>query len=102
MNFHNKDTLDALPEFNNMASFTGQMLELVAISRGYALHRVAGGQGLDELDLGEFPKDSDLYEYYNVLWIKWENAIAYRHGLGRVLKSIWESQGLEVVNVVLG
>jgi hypothetical protein len=97
--FHDKDTLQALPKFN-MASFTGHLLELVAISRG-ALQRVFC-DGLDELSLGEHPKDSDRYEYYNVLWIKWENGVAYRHGLGRVLKSIWESQGLEGVGVVLG
>ena len=81
MNFHNKDALDALPKFN-MASFMGHLLEIVAISRGYALHRVFC-DGLDELDLGEHPKVSDRYEYYNVLWIKWEDGVAYRHGLGR-------------------
>jgi hypothetical protein len=100
MNFHDKDALDALPKFN-VASFEGHSLELVAISRGYALHRVFCS-GLDELDLAEHPKVSDQYEYYNVLWIKWENGLAYRHGLGRVLKSIWESQALETVKVVLG
>jgi len=58
--------------------------------------------GLDELSLSEHPKVSDVYEYYNVLWIKWGNGVAYRHGLGRVLKSVWEAQGLETVEVVLG
>jgi hypothetical protein len=100
MNFHDQDALDALPKFD-AASFTGHLLEVVAISRGYALHRVSC-DGLDELTLGEYPKVSDRYEYYNLLWIKWENGVAYRHGLGRVLKSIWESQGLETVEVVLG
>lgn len=101
MNFHDKDTLDALPNFSR-ESFVGDLLELVAISQGYAFHRLSCRAGLDELDLGERPKDSDLYEYYNVLWIKWDNGVAYRHGLGRVLKSIWESQGLDEVEVVLG
>jgi len=108
MNFHDKDALDTLPKFN-MASSTGQLLmgplEVVAISQGYALHPVFErwyGDGIDELALGELPKVSDRYEFYNVLWIKWGNGVAYRHGIGRVLKSIWESQGLETVEVVLG
>jgi hypothetical protein len=103
MNFHDKDAMDALPKFNK-ALFTGHSLELVAISRGYALlHRVSlNKMGLDELSLSEHPKVSDVYEYYNVLWIKWGNGVAYRHGLGRVLKSVWEAQGLETVEVVLG
>ncbi|KAN0096735.1 HET domain containing protein [Hyaloscypha variabilis] len=95
--------MDALLKFNK-ALFTGHSLELVAISRGYALlHRVSlNKMGLDELSLSEHPKVSDVYECYNVLWIKWENGVAYRHGLGRVLKSVWEAQGLETVEVVLG
>ena len=102
INFHDKDTLDLLPKFSMPygPSFKGHLLELVAISRGYALHRVSC-PGLDEFDLGERPRDSDRYEYYNVLWIKWDNGVACRHGLGRVLKSIWESQSLEIVDVVL-
>ena len=92
-----------------MASSTGQILigplEVVAISQGYALHPVFEswfGDGIDELALGELPKVSDRYEFYNVLWIKWGNGVAYRHGIGRVLKSIWESRGLETVEVALG
>jgi hypothetical protein len=100
MNFHDKDDLDALPKFNN-ASFTGHLLELVAISRGYALHRLFC-PGIDELRFGDYPKNSDRYEYYNVLWIKRDGGISYRHGLGRVLKSIWEAQSLETVEVILG
>jgi len=100
MNFHDQDAQDALPKFD-ATSFTGHLLEVVAISQGYALHRVFCSD-LDELDLAEHPKVSDRYEYYNVLWIKWENGIAYRHGIGRVLKSIWESHGIETVEVVLG
>jgi hypothetical protein len=92
-----------------MAPSTGQLLigplEVVAISQGYALLPVFErlySHGIDELTLGELPKVSDRYEFYNVLWIKWGNGVAYRHGIGRVLKSIWESQGLETVEVVLG
>jgi hypothetical protein len=42
------------------------------------------------------------YEYYNVLWIEWENGIAYRKALGRVYKEAWEAQELEEVDIVLG
>jgi len=45
------------------------------------------------------------YEFYNVLWVTWggENGIAYRQGIGRVLKSAWDNKrGLEEVEVRLG
>jgi len=68
LNFHNKDALDALPKFNKVL-FTGHSLELVAISRGYALLQRGSNNrmGLEELGLEEYPKVSDVYEYYNVL-----------------------------------
>jgi hypothetical protein len=53
MNFHDKEALDAFLKFS-IASFTGSLLELVALSRGYALHQVC--RDPDELDLGERPK----------------------------------------------
>jgi hypothetical protein len=98
MNFHDKDAVDALPKFNK-ALFTGHSLELVAISRGYALLKRGSN---NRMGLEEYLKVSGIYEYYNVLWIKWEYGVAYRDGLGRVLKSVWEAQDLETVEVVLG
>jgi hypothetical protein len=43
-----------------------------------------------------------VYEYYNVMWIEWENGIAYRKAVGRVYKEAWESLDLEEVDVLLG
>jgi hypothetical protein len=90
--FTTREALDALPNFS--IAFIGSLLELVALSRGYTLHQVCR-------DLGECPKSFDRYEYSNVLWIKRGNGVAYRQRLGLVLKSIWESQSLEIVEVVL-
>ncbi len=42
------------------------------------------------------------YEWYNVLWIEWEEEIAYRKGVGRIHKAAWEAQELEWIDVVLG
>jgi hypothetical protein len=44
----------------------------------------------------------ELYEFYNVLWIEWEDGIAYREGLGRILKLMWEKHSSEVIDVTLG
>jgi hypothetical protein len=44
----------------------------------------------------------EIYECYNVLWIEWEDGIAYRKGIGRVFKEAWESMDLEPVDVLLG
>jgi len=62
-----------------------------------------GGRVLEES--GQIQKllaGSGTYEFYNVLLIERANGIAYRKGLGRVLKSVWEKQNLEEIDVVLG
>jgi hypothetical protein len=77
--------------------------ELISISKGYA----RGGSGYD-ISLLErfttlFPKCyEERYEFYNVLWIEWEDGIAFRKGVGRVEKSMWEAQPLEWIDVTLG
>ncbi|KAH0564819.1 hypothetical protein GP486_001792 [Trichoglossum hirsutum] len=42
------------------------------------------------------------FDFYNVLWIRRQNGIAYRHGIGRILKTAWEKQATEVVDITLG
>jgi len=99
MIFHNYETLQSMPEFS-VSAFSGSALELVAISQGYA-YNAGDVHGLDEFMLDERPKDSKLYEFYNVLWIKWIGEVAYRQGLGRVLKTMWEYECFEA-DIVLG
>jgi hypothetical protein len=79
----------------------GPQVELVAISRGTRINAVKG-DNLHEHDDEERPKDSELYEYYNVLWVEWREDVAYRRAGGRVLKNVWENEGPEVVELVLG
>ena len=79
--------------------------ELIAISIGYVNSenwRQAVVPELPEYCHKERPKASERYEFYNVLCIEWENCIAYRKGVGRVEKYIWEAQPLEWINITLG
>lgn len=77
-------------------------LEFIALSRGYADGSRKEEPGLDEWLLEERPATKGLYEFYNVMWIEWENGIAYRRALGRILRDVWEGQKLEWVDVTLG
>ena len=43
-----------------------------------------------------------LYEFYNVMYIEWEDGVAYRVAVGRVEKAKWESISKEEIDVVLG
>jgi hypothetical protein len=71
--------------------------ELVAISE-------ARIESLDEIYYSEhFAYGKPLgYSYYNVLWIHWEDRIAYRTGIGAVDKEAWDSLGAEVRTFKLG
>jgi hypothetical protein len=77
-------------------------IELIAISKGY----VHSGTMVSVFELLEWnhperPKSFEFYEFYNVLWIEWKDGLAYRKGIGRVEKHMWESQPLEWVDVTL-
>jgi hypothetical protein len=62
-----------------------------------------GGRVLEEWDLIiERHRSSAFYEFYNVLWIERCNGVAYRKGLGRVMKDAWERQDLEEIKITLG
>ena len=50
----------------------------------------------------ERPRDSEIYTFYNVMCIEWENGIAYRRAVGTVYKEMWESQAREEIDVILG
>jgi hypothetical protein len=44
----------------------------------------------------------DLCEFYNVLWVETTDGIAYRRACGRIATPVWEADGYEEVEVVLG
>jgi hypothetical protein len=84
-------------------NFPSGTCELISISMGYA----CGGRMYDQCLVERYttliPKShEERYEFYNVLWIEWEDGIAFRKGVGRVEKSMWEAQPLEWIDVTLG
>lgn len=67
---------------------------------GYPCELVAISKGNDFVHPME--PDKEEYTFYNVLWVKWEDGIAYRRGVGRVTRETWESMELEDIDLVLG
>jgi hypothetical protein len=59
---------------------------------------------VNEMEHPDRPKlpIGEKYEFINVLWIEWEEGIAYRKAYGRVMKSAWEAQELEWIDLTLG
>lgn len=41
-------------------------------------------------------------DVYNAIWIEWQGGVAYRKGVGRILKSAWEAAKPEQINLVFG
>jgi hypothetical protein len=94
-------------------SRTGEQLpcELVAISeaevhdnyglgRYFDFYRPACDWHID--DSSASPYIVKRAAFYNVLWVHWENNIAYRKGVGAVNKAAWDSIGAEVRTFKLG
>jgi hypothetical protein len=45
--------------------------------------------------------EEDRVSFYNVLWIEWEEDIAYRNGVGQVIKAAWDALDAKVVRFKL-
>ena len=77
-------------------------LELVSISAG----TVKCQNILDTFRiLGPVPGRWDypyILEFYNVMWIEWKGGVAYRKGLGKVIKEAWDRQATEWIDLTLG
>jgi len=84
---------DNLSEDNHLE----KALELVEVSKGYAF----SGQMNDLLGI-RFSKHGVSFEFYHVMWIEREGQLAYRKGLGRVLREVWEAQDRELIDLMLG
>lgn len=48
------------------------------------------------------PRSGDQYHFYNLLWIEWKNGIAYRKGLARVAKSVYDDLPKDEIDLYLG
>lgn len=84
-----RDDLHLVEKYEPRPDEAGYPCELVAISRGNDfVHPMEPGK--------------EEYTFYNVLWIKWEDGIAYRRGVGHVKRETWESMELEDIDLVLG
>ena len=78
------------------------MIELIALSQGFADPLERPYQLFEEFDIDKTLRSKGVFNFYNVMWIEWENGIAYRNAIGRVLKSTLEQQELEWIDVTLG
>lgn len=79
-------------------------LQLIAISCGSIPNGLdeSYDYDLEEYNIEQRPHDSELYEYYNVMWVTWKEDIAFREALGRVHRDIWRSLNPSNIDIVLG
>jgi hypothetical protein len=95
LNIHNHKDFETISRSKASQDNT---VELIVISEGYS----SNPDDIDEWFHKERTKSTEIYEFYNVLWVSWEHGIAYRKGLGRVQKFIWEAQTIDWIKVTLG
>ncbi|KAL8685313.1 MAG: hypothetical protein Q9218_007845 [Villophora microphyllina] len=80
---------------------TGKLIELVATCKGYS------ECVLDYTEMYASSSDEAWVEHIDdccfVLWIEWEDGVAYRRGCGAVLFETWENEReTELVDLILG
>lgn len=81
------------------AENTDSLCDMIVISGAVIKRRQTF---LPELDHREELQSLDVYKFYRVLWVHWNNGIAYRKGIGRAWKPIWDKQGFHKREIRLG
>jgi hypothetical protein len=74
----------------------GRTVELVAIN-----HTVHHSKTLNE-ELQRYDHPIERKERVTVLWVEWEDGVAYRLACGYVDKGAWESLSPAAVDLILG
>lgn len=93
---------DGLDESGEALQDPSEAVELVEIAMGFCRDSTSPWPGIEEIRHLERPKEGQWYEYYWVMWVGWTEGIAYRKGLGRVHRRIWEEHRGELFDLMLG
>ncbi|KAL5344002.1 heterokaryon incompatibility protein-domain-containing protein [Aspergillus crustosus] len=115
LHLHNKDQMQGFPKNDGAypsgvgdeedpdeeeeaedAPVSGKAVELVAISRS----RTWGREYNEEEKRFQHPPY--VRDTYKVLWVEWEDGVAYRLAAGDVMVEEWDSLELEEVDLILG
>ncbi|KAK8051475.1 heterokaryon incompatibility protein-domain-containing protein [Apiospora rasikravindrae] len=90
-------------DFDTPPAGEHERCEFVVVSGGSTSKDDPGDHnGLEEWSQVPHIQVLSTYDFYNVLWIEWDDGVAYRKALGRVWKDSWDRQPTEVIDVVLG
>lgn len=84
---------------------TGDVVEVVEIAQATKMldpYTNWWYQTFPELTSEDWPTEGDAYEYVWVLGIVWEEGIAYRDSIGRVMKHKWGQMDKDRIELVLG
>ncbi|KAH6876404.1 heterokaryon incompatibility protein-domain-containing protein [Thelonectria olida] len=74
--------------------------EILDEENGMCCEVVAVSRGLNFPD--PQPVEEETWSFMNVLWVSWDDGVAYRRGVGRVQRSAWEAVKKADVSLVLG
>jgi hypothetical protein len=91
--------------WDGMGGLTSQLndqIELIALSKGSTTLPTIAFQYYKGFEMDETLEMEESYHFYYVMWIEWDNGIAYRKAIGRVPQVIWEHHELEWIDVTLG
>ena len=78
------------------------LVEVIEISAGEVYNQPIEEKSFDEWNKEGCPRHQGLYEFVNVIWVKWQGQVAYREALGRVKKESWYQVTKKEITVILG
>lgn len=76
--------------------------ELIELSAGSVPNQETEKDSFDHWPRTECPKTGGIYGFFNIMAIEWEDGVAYRQAIGRVVKSAWQRLATEETELTLG
>jgi hypothetical protein len=86
----------------DVRSLKGRVCEMILVFTQIVMQAKTANHHCRELQFCDALKDLQTYECCNVLWVEWQDGIAFRKGIGRILKKVWDLNPGKQVDVTMG
>jgi hypothetical protein len=86
----------------DVRSLKGRVCEMILVCTQIVMQAKTANHQWRELEFCDALKDLETYECCNMLWVEWQDGIAFRKGIGRIWKRIWDFNPSKQVDITMG